>query len=1154
MEFWAGRFKDGKLGGLSRRRRGVQRRGRRSLGWDLERLESRVVLSTSTWTGANAATDVNWSDAANWQGDTAPVAGNDLVFPTGVTGTALTNTNDTAANTSYNSLTIQNSGYTISGNAVDLDTIDSSQSTGTSSLGLPVDFGTSPGSVTVDNAAATLVMGGVLSGSDGLTKLGSGALDLTGDNTYTDATTVSAGALHVDGTVGAVAVDTAATLAGMGTVSSITTTGAVVSPGDSGTGILTDNGSVALDSSSAFDVTLDGSTAGTNYTQLSAAGPINLADATLNVTLGSDFTPTAGDTYTIVKNTGSSAITGTFANLPEGSRVTVSGQQFTISYAGGTGDNSVVLTAVAVPTATWTGGDVATSDNWSDTKNWQGGTIPAAGFTVAFPAGLTTPEQTSNNDITGLDLTSILIQDTSYSIGGDAVTLSGGVDSSQTSTTGGASLSLPVTFSGASGTVTVDNTGATLTMGGAITSTGGVLKQGAGILDVTGNSGNLGATIDAGTLLAGGTIGSVGLTSSTSTLGGTGTVSSIATTEGTLSPGNSATSTGILTATGVVVLSANSTFDEAINGSLVGTNYSQLTAGGTINLANATLSTTLGSGFTPTPGEQFTIVNNTGSSAITGTFAGLAEGATLSASGTAFTISYKGGTNDNSVVLTTLAATTTTISPVTTSPVFGQSVALTATVAPATTGTATPTGTVEFELNGTTTTNLGSATLNSSGVATLDTTKLNTGGNSITAVYSGDTSFADSTSPAVTVTLAQASSTTTVTTSPNPSVAGQTVTMLATVAAVSPGAGTPSGTVTFFNGTTSLGTGNLSLGVATFTTSSLAIGSSSITAVYAGDSNFTTSTSAAVTQTVAEGATTVAVSVSNNNPFGLQPVTLTAVVNVTSGSGTPTGTVTFYDANGTALGHGTLTNDVATLTVSSLPVGRESITGIYSGDSNFVGATSTPVSLVVGSSTELFVNQVYEDILSTQSDVSANLWVALINGGYPPKVVATYILQTEQAKMQAVDDAYESLLGRSATPAEVTRALASGDSRSPVLYAGIFGSKEFYQTEGGGTNDGFLTALAKDWFGTAFKPATQARLANELRHGVSRYHVAYGVITSPSGVRAEVNSIFGDVLGRDANAKEQAQYAPMVKHKRVISVFANLFASREFKTKFVNIT
>jgi hypothetical protein len=379
------------------------------------------------------------------------------------------------------------------------------------------------------------------------------------------------------------------------------------------------------------------------------------------------------------------------------------------------------------------------------------------------------------------------------------------------------------------------------------------------------------------------------------------------------------------------------------------------------------------------------------------------------------------------------------------------------------------------------------------------------------------------------------------------------VTFTATVAPVSPGAGTPTGTVEFEEGTTDLGSGTLTNGVATFSTATLATGSNAITAVYSGDSNFLTSTSATLTQTVAEGATSVSLSASNTNPFGLQAVTLTAVVNLTSGTGTPTGTVTFYDASGNDLGQATLSNGAAALTLSTLPVGRESITAVYSGDSNFLGASSTPLSLVVGSPTELFVNQIYLDVLGIQSNVSANLWTALVNGGYPPKVVATYILQSPQSKIQAVNFAYEALLDRLPTTGEVNKAIAAGNSRSPVLYADIFGSKEFYQ-DSGGTTDGFLNALAQDWFGKAFSPATQARLARELKRGVSRHQVAYNVITSPSGVKAEVNTIFFDVLGRDANAREQAQYAPMVKNKHVIEVFANLFSSPEFKAKFVDIT
>jgi uncharacterized protein YjbI with pentapeptide repeats len=83
---------------------------------------------------------------------------------------------------------------------------------------------------------------------------------------------------------------------------------------------------------------------------------------------------------------------------------------------------------------------------------------------------------------------------------------------------------------------------------------------------------------------------------------------------------------------------------------------------------------------------------------------------------------------------------------------------------------------------------------------------------------------------------------------------GQPVTFTALVAVTAPGAGTPTGTVTFFDGGTSLGTGQLTVVggkyQATFRTSSLAVGARTITAGYGGDGSFLASTSAALTQHV----------------------------------------------------------------------------------------------------------------------------------------------------------------------------------------------------------------------------------------------------------------------------------------------------------------
>ena len=100
----------------------------------------------------------------------------------------------------------------------------------------------------------------------------------------------------------------------------------------------------------------------------------------------------------------------------------------------------------------------------------------------------------------------------------------------------------------------------------------------------------------------------------------------------------------------------------------------------------------------------------------------------------------------------------------------------------------------------------------------------------------------------VTATAARANTTTVVTSSVNPSVFGQSVTFTATV---SSGVGTPTGTVSFKDGATNLGSGTLNVsGQETFTTSSLGVGSHSITAEYSGDANFNGSTSPVLTQVV----------------------------------------------------------------------------------------------------------------------------------------------------------------------------------------------------------------------------------------------------------------------------------------------------------------
>lgn len=274
----------------------------------------------------------------------------------------------------------------------------------------------------------------------------------------------------------------------------------------------------------------------------------------------------------------------------------------------------------------------------------------------------------------------------------------------------------------------------------------------------------------------------------------------------------------------------------------------------------------------------------------------------------------------------------------------GQSVTFTATVAAVPPATGIPTGQVTFQKGNTF---LAQVPLNSSGVASFSISTLPLGNNTITATYASDSLFAASSGNVVQVVQNVVSSTTTtVSSSANPSVFSQPVTFTATVTS---SGGTPTGTATFKNGSTTLGTSNLDgAGHATLTTSTLAVGSNSITATYNGNSNFSSSTSSPLTQTVNKDATTTSVTSSLNPSHKNQSVTFTATV-VASAPGTavPTGTVTFKDGTRT-LGSSTLNaSGQATFSISNLNKGNHSITAVYGGSANFLTSTSPVLTQTV---------------------------------------------------------------------------------------------------------------------------------------------------------------------------------------------------------------
>ncbi|WP_406694032.1 Ig-like domain-containing protein [Singulisphaera sp. Ch08] len=1280
-----------------------------------------MAPATSIWSGA---VDGLWSSAGNW--DTPPTAGSDLIFPDGAAN--LANVNDLAAGTSFASFTVSGDGYTINGAAIGLDgVLDVSHAAGTDTINLPIGF-SGTATIEVDQAGAVLVLGGVISGSTGLTKVGAGALDLQADNAYTGTTTVTGGVLVVDGQQpgSPVALSAGTSLRGAGTVGGITATAGTVKPGDTSPAILTGTGNLNFDAASTFAVALNGTTAGTNYSQLGVNGQVSLGGATLQSTLG--YTPADHDQYTIIDNKGAAAINGIFAGLPQGATVVVANETFQISYTGGDG-NDVVLTHLlgtttslaAAPTASVFGQPVTLTatviasdpgqlDSPTGTVEFFNGSTSLGTATIlggiatlsttALPAGSDAVTARYNGDAEFASSTSPAITVTvaksnttttlnvapTSSVIGQAVTLTTTV--AAVSPGSGTPTGTVEFFSGITslGTATLANGVATLTtlvlplgndsitakyLGSAnfaentsatviatvsqasttttlttspnpssvgqsttLTATLAVVSPGSGFptgtVEFFNGATSLGtATISNGvatlntTALPLGTSsltaryqGDVNYTTSTSAAK-IQTVSPATSTSLTANPTSGpfgttvtltatvapASGTGTLTGN-VVFMSGTTPLGTAAVSNGVATLVTSTIPGGTnsitaqyqgdsnfggstsapVNVTVAKVDTT--SALTVSPlnsglGNPVTLtvtITSTSTSAVkpSGTvqfFDGaVAIGtATVSSAGIAtlttsaltlgshsITAKYAGDGNFNAstspaVTQNVGQLSTTTLSVTPTESVSGQTVTLTAAVT-ATSAPGTPTGTVEF-FSGQT--SLGTATI-INGVATLTTTALPVGvNNAITAKYSGDTTFGASTSLASSVTVTKADTTIAVTVTPNPAGFGDQWTLTATITAASPGSGTPAGTVQFFTNGTAIGNPvTLVNGVATLSTSAMPLGTSTITARYSGNTNFVTR-DAATTASVTQSNSIVDLTSSILNPTAKQAITLTATVSPTnSGTSSPTGTVQFF-ANGVLLGTGTLSSGRATFVTTDLAVGVDTVTAVYLGDANFSTSTSPDLTVVVGDQTEQFLNQVYINSVGRPATLDElDFYRTQLTVGVPRNKVVARIVNSPDGQANAVTVVYRTFLRREPTFREVLRGLQS-QKRSQGFGAEIqvLGSQEYYQTQGGGTINGFLTALYADVLGTAIPSSAEARLTRQLRQGVSRTSVASSVVLSQPGKSAFVTFLYQQFFSTTPTTQQRARSVGILNRGGFVNqVVTDLLSSNDFYDQFANIS
>jgi len=243
--------------------------------------------------------------------------------------------------------------------------------------------------------------------------------------------------------------------------------------------------------------------------------------------------------------------------------------------------------------------------------------------------------------------------------GGQTLTLSGAnTYTGQTIVNGGTlqlgnggatgSISTPIGVAlGANFTVNRNNAATQGTDFGTIAGAGSFTQAGTGTTTLTAANIYTGTTtVNAGTLLVNGsTVSHSAVTvNSGGTLGGTGTIGGTVTVlgGGNLSPG---TSPGILN-TGAVTLNAGSNFLIDINGTAVGTQYDQLNVTGTVTITGSVLVITIGG--TLNYGDQFTIIQNDGADAVSGTFV---QGNSVTSGTKTFSINYAGG-DGNDIVLT----------------------------------------------------------------------------------------------------------------------------------------------------------------------------------------------------------------------------------------------------------------------------------------------------------------------------------------------------------------------------------------------------------------------------------------------------------------------------------------------------------------------
>jgi sugar lactone lactonase YvrE len=453
--------------------------------------------------------------------------------------------------------------------------------------------------------------------------------------------------------------------------------------------------------------------------------------------------------------------------------------------------------------------------------------------------------------------------------------------------------------------------------------------------------------------------------------------------------------------------------------------------------------------------------------------------ASLTAGTHSITVSYAGDANDTSATSAVLtqtvqASSTITVTSSANAAIAGAAVTFAATVTPS-----TATGNVQF-LDGTTV--LGTVAL-ASGAASFTTSSLSPGSHSITASYSGDANDTPATSTVLSESV-QNQASVTLTSSLNPAPVGTLINLIANVSPVG-----ATGTVEFLDGATALGTATVgSNGIAYISTSTLAQGTHSLTAVYSGDANDTSATSPVLSLPVKQY---VGITIGDQTPI-VTGTTETITVNFNPTAAT--GTVTFTDG-GTLLATVPVASGTAVYSSSTLAQGIHNIAIAYSGDSNYLSASSTLTITVLG---------------STSITVASSLNPAL--AGQTVTFTATVTPAAATGTVSFYDSS--TLLGTATLANGVATYSTATLAQGTHSIQGVYGGNASY-------NQSYSNVLSE-----VVKGTTTVTIASSLNPSTAGSTVTFTAAVSPSAATGSVQFLNGStVLGTVALSNGSASFA-----------------------------